>query len=116
MGSIYNSKYRSGPSIAMHRKLKMANGYKDDTPGPGSYLHFSEFGMWVPKNKAKGYNVRERIKTAKNYVVNDYNLRTRNNTTLNSVDNIRSYFRKKMERAVTDQNIISRRGRIFSAR
>ena len=105
MGSIYNSKYRSGPSIAMHRKLKMTNGYKDDTPGPGSYLHFSEFGMWVPKNKSKGYNVRERIKTAKN-----------NNTTLNSVDNINSYFRKKMERAVTEHNIISRRGRIFSAR
>ena len=36
--------------ITMSKRLNIIKGYKDDTPGPGSYLHFSEFGMWVPKN------------------------------------------------------------------
>ena len=53
----------------MHQKLKVANGYKDDTPGPGSYLHFSQFGMWVPKSSINSYNVRKRIKIAKNSIV-----------------------------------------------
>ena len=74
LGKIYNSKYRSGPLIEMHRKLRLTNGYKDNTPGPGSYLHFSEFGMWVPKNRTNDYNVRKRAKTAKNSVVKNRRL------------------------------------------
>lgn len=81
----------------MHRKLRLTNGYKDNTPGPGSYLHFSEFGMWVPKNKANDYNVRKRAKTAKN-----------------SVDNINNYFRKKMERAITEKNSDNRKKSMLS--
>lgn len=81
----------------MHRKLRLTNGYKDNTPGPGSYLHFSEFGMWVPKNKTNDYNVRKRAKTAKN-----------------SVDNINNYFRKKMERAITEKNSDNRKKSMLS--
>ena len=82
----------------MHQKLKVANGYKDDTPGPGSYLHFSQFGMWVPKSRINSYNVRKRIKTAKN-----------------SIDNIKTYFRKKMQRSNTESNSSLKKGRINSA-
>ena len=98
MGSIYNSKFRSGPIITMHRKLKIVNGYKDNTPGPGAYQHFSQFGIWVPKTLTTGYNVRERLNSA-----NKYN------------NNIKNYFRKKMERAVTEFNSREKSGRIFSA-
>ena len=41
MGTIYNSKYRSGNLISMSPKFK----YKDSRtgyPGPGTYLRFSE--------------------------------------------------------------------------
>ena len=64
--------------ITMHQKLNNVNEYKNNTPGPGSYLHFSQFGMWVPKTLANSYNVRKRIKTANN-----------------SINNIKDYFRKK---------------------
>lgn len=82
----------------MHQKLKVANGYKDDTPGPGSYLHFSQFGMWVPKSRINSYNVRKRIKTAKN-----------------SIDNIKTYFRKKMQRSNTESNSSTKKGTNISA-
>ena len=98
MGNIHNSRYRSGPMITMHRKLKITNGYKDDTPGPGSYLHFSQFGMWVSKTLNNSYNVRKRIKSANS-----------------SIDNIKNYFKKKKERANTENNYIGKRKRITSA-
>ena len=82
----------------MHRKLKLVNGYKDNTPGPGAYQHFSQFGVWVPKTLINGYNVRKRLNSAnKNNVI------------------IKNYFRKKMERAVTEYNSRERSGRIASA-
>ena len=52
MGTIYNSKYRSGHLISMSQKFK----YKDSReryPGPGTYLRFSEFGILVSKNARK---------------------------------------------------------------
>ena len=100
MGSIYNSKFRSGHLISMHKKLKIINGYKDNTPGPGAYQHFSQFGIWVPKNSTEGYNVRKRLNTANN-----------------SKDNFHRYFRKKMERAFTANNSTEKKqkDRIFSA-
>lgn len=36
----------------MHSRLGNP-GYKNDYPGPGSYLKFSEFGILVPKKKGK---------------------------------------------------------------
>ena len=55
MGNIYNSKFRSGHYITMSKRLKKC-GYKNDYPGPGSYLSFSEFGILVPKNYKRGYS------------------------------------------------------------
>ena len=55
MGNIYNSKFTSGHYITMSKRLKKC-GYKNDYPGPGSYLRFSEFGILVPKNYMRGYS------------------------------------------------------------
>lgn len=49
--------------ITMSKRLNIIKGYKDDTPGPGSYLHFSEFGMWVPKNYSKTIRASQRMNT-----------------------------------------------------
>ena len=35
---------------------------KNDTPGPGSYLAFSEFGVWVPKSMSRSIKANRRIK------------------------------------------------------
>ena len=61
MGSIYNSKYRSGHLINFSWNLPKY-GYKNDYPGPGSYLKFSEFGILVPK----GYRGRGLSESHKN--------------------------------------------------
>ena len=52
MGTIYNSKFRSGHLISMSPKFK----YKDSReryPGPGTYIRFSEFGILISKNARK---------------------------------------------------------------
>lgn len=98
MGNIYNSRYQSGPMITMHKKLKLSHGYKDNTPGPGSYMTFSQFGMWVPKNYDRNsYNVRKRVQSANP-----------------SSFNIRNFFRKKRGRTYTD-NSFGRSSRIITA-
>ena len=98
MGNIYNSRYQSGPMITMHKKLKLSHGYKDNTPGPGSYMTFSQFGMWVPKNYDKNsYNVRKRVQSANP-----------------SSFNISNYFRKKRGRANTYNSFV-RSSRIITA-
>ena len=43
----------------MSKRLKKC-GYKNDYPGPGSYLRFSEFGILVPKNYKRGYSAFNR--------------------------------------------------------
>lgn len=69
MGTLYNSKYRSGPMISMSKKFDIINRYKDETPGPGSYLSFSEFGIYVPKNQKK-FLVNKRANSSKNSIKN----------------------------------------------
>ena len=73
MGNLYNSKFRSGHYITMSKRLKKC-GYKNDYPGPGSYIRFSQFGILVPKNYRRGYsaintfpnrNKKEKYETAK---------------------------------------------------
>ena len=54
MGTIFNSKYRSGKLISMSQKFR----YKDSReryPGPGSYIRFSEFGILVSKKARKNH-------------------------------------------------------------
>ena len=62
MGTLYNSKYKSGSMITMSKKYDLITRYKDDTPGPGSYIHFSEFGMWVPKKYKRISNISKKNK------------------------------------------------------
>lgn len=47
-GSIYNSKYRSGTAKTMGKRLKSVFDINknNDTPGPGAYDTFSEFGFF----------------------------------------------------------------------
>ena len=89
MGNLYNSKYRSGPYIEMHRKLMNEKKIKNDTPGPGSYLAFSEFGIWVPKRMSRTIKSNRRINTENS----------------NSDNKISEYFKKLMKRARTMRNI-----------
>jgi len=62
MGTIYNSKFRSGNLITMGPKFK----YKDSReryPGPGTYIRFSEFGILVSKNARKQKKQTEEVKS-----------------------------------------------------
>ena len=63
MGDIYNSKFRSGHLITMSKRLPKF-GYKNDYPGPGHYLRFSEFGILVPKDyRTRVYSANNTIST-----------------------------------------------------
>ena len=86
MGNIYNSKYRSGPYIEMHKKLMNEKKIRNNNPGPGSYIPFSEFGVWVPKHLSRSLKIKKRL-----------------NTENDSDNKIKSYFRKLMERARTSK-------------
>ena len=83
MGKNYNSKFRSGPYIEMHRKLENELKIRNDTPGPGSYLSFSEFGVWVPKSMSR----TKHLKKSMNTLENDFD------------NKLKNYFRKLMDRA-----------------
>lgn len=52
LGSIYNSKYKSGKLVSIGKKLKDVHN-KSDYPGPGAYTSFSEFGYTLPKSTKK---------------------------------------------------------------
>ena len=81
MGNIYNSKYRSGQYITMSKRLQKC-GYKNDYPGPGSYLRFSEFGILVPKDyKKRGYSAFNTINSTKSRLTNFETLKTEGNKT-----------------------------------
>ena len=67
-GINYNSKYKSGKFISIHKKIKYINKV-EDTPGPGSYSSFSEFGMpnWDTEStfrKSKIKRIKKRILSA----------------------------------------------------
>ena len=60
MGINFNSKYRSGKLISMSQRFKF-NDSRENYPGPGSYIRFSEFGILVSKNARKN-KAREEVK------------------------------------------------------
>jgi hypothetical protein len=94
MGKIYNSKFRSGHFITMSKRLKKC-GYKNDYPGPGSYLRFSEFGILVPKNYKRGYSAFNTLPSrtrSKNYET----AKTEENRTYNkTMKNFKNQLNKK---------------------
>ena len=61
MGTIYNSKYRSGHLISMSPKFKFKDT-RERYPGPGQYIRFSEFGILVSKNARKQKKQSEEVK------------------------------------------------------
>ena len=81
MGNIYNSKFRSGHYITMSKRLKKC-GYKNDYPGPGSYIRFSEFGILVPKNYRRGYSAFN-TSEGRNKKVKYEDVKTEENSTVN---------------------------------
>ena len=80
MGNIYNSKFRSGHYITMSKRLKKC-GYKNDYPGPGSYLRFSEFGILVSKNARKQKEQKEEIKGENKIAKTEFNETSGHNET-----------------------------------
>ena len=76
MGNIYNSKFRSGHYITMSKRLQKC-GYKNNYPGPGSYLRFSEFGILVPKDyKKRGFSAYNTVSTTKTRITNFETVKT----------------------------------------
>jgi hypothetical protein len=61
MGTIYNSKFRSGNLISMSPKIKIRDT-RENNPGPGAYIRFSEFGILVSKNARKQNKQKEEVK------------------------------------------------------
>ena len=61
MGTIYNSKFRSGHLISMSPKFKFKDS-RERYPGPGQYIRFSEFGILVSKNARKQNKQKEEVK------------------------------------------------------
>ena len=46
-------------------------GYKNDYPGPGHYLRFSEFGILVPKDyRKRGFSAYNTLSTTKSRMTN----------------------------------------------
>ena len=55
-------------------------GYKNDYPGPGHYLRFSEFGILVPKDyKQRGYSAYNTLSTKSNRATNFETLKSEGN-------------------------------------
>ena len=86
MGINFNSKYRSGKLISMSQRFKF-NDSRENYPGPGSYIRFSEFGILVSKNARK--NIEENkngvndkvVKTEANINESNINIETTKNET-----------------------------------
>ena len=64
MGTIYNSKFRSGNLISMSPRIKIRDT-RENNPGPGAYIRFSEFGILVSKNARKQNKQKEEVKNEK---------------------------------------------------
>jgi hypothetical protein len=61
MGVIFNSKFKSGKLISMSQRFRYKDS-RENYPGPGSYLRFSEFGILISKNARKK---REEVKNSR---------------------------------------------------
>jgi hypothetical protein len=63
MGLNFNSKFRSGKLISMSQKFRYKDS-RENYPGPGAYIRFSEFGILVSKN-ARQRKTGEETKNSK---------------------------------------------------
>lgn len=72
MGTIYNSKFRSGNLISMSPRIKIKDT-RENNPGPGAYIRFSEFGILVSKNARKQKEQKEEIKGENKIAKTEFN-------------------------------------------
>ena len=80
MGTIYNSKFRSGNLISMSQKIKIRDT-RENNPGPGAYIRFSEFGILVSKNARKQKEQKEEIKGENKIAKTEFNETSGHNET-----------------------------------
>ena len=80
MGTIYNSKFRSGNLISMRPKIKIRDT-RENNPGPGAYIRFSEFGILVSKNARKQKEQKEEIKGENKIAKTEFNETSGHNET-----------------------------------
>ena len=80
MGTIYNSKFRSGNLISMSPKIKIKDT-RENNPGPGAYIRFSEFGILVSKNARKQKEQKEEIKGENKIAKTEFNETSGHNET-----------------------------------
>ena len=80
MGTIYNSKFRSGNLISMSPKIKIRDT-RENNPGPGAYIRFSEFGILVSKNARKQKEQKEEIKGENKIAKTEFNETSGHNET-----------------------------------
>ena len=80
MGTIYNSKFRSGNLISMSPRIKIKDT-RENNPGPGAYIRFSEFGILVSKNARKQKKKKEEIKGENKIAKTEFNETSGHNET-----------------------------------
>ena len=80
MGTIYNSKFRSGNLISMSPRIKIKDT-RENNPGPGAYIRFSEFGILVSKNARKQKEKKEEIKGENKIAKTEFNETSGHNET-----------------------------------
>ena len=80
MGTIYNSKFRSGNLISMSPRIKIRDT-RENNPGPGAYIRFSEFGILVSKNARKQKEQKEEIKGENKIAKTEFNETSGHNET-----------------------------------
>lgn len=95
MGLNFNSKYSSGRMITFHERLKSKDS-RENNPGPGHYIRFSEFGILVSKNSSRAQTLenQSRIKIKKLTKLR-INAETENRNDNNKIDEGKE--RKKFE-------------------
>lgn len=56
MGVNFNSKYKSGNLISIHKKFRKKDD-RDNFPGPGAYSSFSDFGLLTSRDEHDGIKI-----------------------------------------------------------
>ena len=80
-GLNFNSKFGSSKFISMSQKFRYKDS-RENYPGPGQYIRFSEFGILVSKNSRKANKTFEEKKNEKtDNLVKSKNTKTEANET-----------------------------------
>jgi len=80
---IFNSQYKTPKYATIFGKYKSIFLPKNDNPGPGSYLSFSELGMYESKKAYKTFMAKNNNKLIKSSSVSRLSKNNKNNTNIN---------------------------------